>query len=93
MLISRKHQRFNVNIPAEVDAGQVTIKNLSIGGAFIHGLAGELNDNNVRIIVKGLFLEGKVRWVRGSGEYGFGVEFGAELSKDGLENLMKADIK
>jgi hypothetical protein len=85
---NRRYERIPVDIPAQVGKEKVRVRNLSRGGAFIHGLAaGELFEK-VTVNVKGTVLEGHVRWVRGSEEYGFGIEFAAELPEDKFQELV-----
>lgn len=82
MVEMRRYERVRVDIPTRINENDTKVRNLSLGGAFVLGLlAGQISDR-VWIILDGSPLKAVVRWVKGSGEYGFGVEFMNPLSAE-----------
>jgi len=79
---SRRYERVSVALEARMESKPVQIANLSRGGAFIRGLsAGNLYDT-VSLTLNGRKIAAQIRWVRGSGETGFGLQFDVELEPE-----------
>ena len=88
MIANRRHKRVPVVIPAEVASEKVKIRNLSRGGAFVHGLAAGNVNEKVKVPLGGVKVDAEIRWVRGSGVYGFGVQFALELTQEEFKKLV-----
>ncbi len=79
---NRRHERIPVAIEAEMEKKSVQIGNLSRGGAFVRGLAAGSLFESVKISLNGMEVEAEIRWVRGTGDTGFGLQFEVELEPD-----------
>lgn len=78
-LPNRRYERVPVKLQATLGGESVRLGNLSRGGAFVYGLAAASLFDTVTLSLNGKEKAAQIRWVRGSGDTGFGVQFDVEL--------------